>query len=197
MKTKVLLTLALLSVLSLTGSSQDGSRKFGFEFTGGLSMATRKIESGSLRNGAGFEGVFHYSFLSHTGVYAGWGWNRFNSESSFAGEMKDFEETGYVFGLQFKHPIDGLKASYYLRAGGLYNHIEIENTEGDIIYDTKHGFGLQLAAGVNIPLGSSWDLTTGIKYHRLPKEIDFEETSEKMNFNYLSVRLGLLWKFQL
>jgi len=195
MKTKVFFTLALLSALSLTGFSQDKSKKIGFEFTGGLSMATREIESGSLRNGAGFEGIFHYSFLMHTGVYAGWGWNMFNSETSFAGEDMDYEETGYVLGLQFKHPIDGLKASYYLRAGGLYNHIEIENTEGDIIYDTKHGFGLQLAAGIDIPLSPSWSFTTGVKYNRLPKEIDFEETSGKMNFNYLSVRLGLLWMF--
>jgi hypothetical protein len=195
MKTKVLLTLALLSALSLMGSSQDKSKNTGFEFTAGLSMATSEIESGSLRNGVGYEVIFHYTFMQHLGTYAGWGWNTFSSETSFAcGEM-DFDETGYVLGLQFKHPIDGLTASYYFRVGGLYNHIEIENTKGDIVYDTKHGFGLQFATGIDIPLNSSWSFTTGVKYNRLPKEIDFEETSGKMNFNYLSVRLGLLWMF--
>jgi hypothetical protein len=133
--------------------------------------------------------------MQHLGTYAGWGWNTFSSETSFAGGEMDFDETGYVLGLQFKHPIDGLTASYYFRVGGLYNHIEIENTKGDIVYDTKHGFGLQFATGIDIPLNSSWSFTTGVKYNRLPKEIDFKETSGKMNFNYLSVRAGLLWMF--
>ena len=90
----------------------------------------------------------------------------------FAGSNTDFEETGYVIGLQFKHPVDGFLSSYYLRAGALYNHIEVENDNGDIIGDTGHGLGFQLAAGVDIPLGAKWSLTPGVKYNAVSGTAD-------------------------
>ena len=195
MKTKVFFTLALTTLLTLTSYSQEKENKFGFELSGGPSLATRELAESKLEKGLGFEGILHYRFMPHTGAYAGWGWNRFSAESSFAGNNTDFEETGYVIGLQFKHPIDGLLSSYYLRAGALYNHIEIENNNGDIIGDTGHGWGFQLAAGVDIPLGSKWSLTPGVKYNAISGSADIEEMPFSMDYHYLNVRIGILRKF--
>ena len=195
MKTKVLLTLALSAVLTLTSFGQEKEKRLGFEFSGGPSLATREIYNSKLEKGFGFEGIFHYRFFQHTGVYAGWGWNRFSGKSPFSGSNTDFEETGYVIGLQFKHPVDGLLSSYYLRAGFLYNHIEVENNNGEIIGDTGHGPGFQFAAGVDIPLGSKWSLIPGVKYNAISGTTDIEEVPFSMNYHYLSVRIVFLRHF--
>jgi len=195
MKTKVFLTLAFFALITFNGIAQENGKRFGFELSGGASFATSKPGEAEMKTGFGFEGIFHYRFMPYTGVYAGWGWNRFSSDNSFAGLNADFEETGYVFGLQFKHPIGRSPLSYYLRAAGLYNHIEIENEAGDIIYDSGHGMGWQVACGLDVNLGKNWSLTPGIKFNSLSRDIDFEGADEQMEFNYLSARIGILKRF--
>jgi hypothetical protein len=194
MKAKVLIAVAVLA-LTLSGFAQEKEKRFGFEVSGGASFATRELGGADLKFGFGGEGIFHYRILPHAGVYAGWGYNTFSAENSFAGNEIDFEETGYVFGLQYKHPIGISPVSYYLRAGGLYNHIEIENTDGKIIGDTGHGFGWQAAGGVDIPLGRNWSLTPGVKFNSLSGDVNMEGTTTQLDLNYIQVRVGILKKF--
>ncbi|OFX82818.1 MAG: hypothetical protein A2W99_14240 [Bacteroidetes bacterium GWF2_33_16] len=195
MKTKVLFTIALIASLTLSSFAQENEKRFGFELSGGASFATRKLDNANLNTGFGFEGIFHYRFMPHAGVYGGWGWNRFGADKSFAGTDVCFEETGYVLGLQFKHPIGTTPLSYYLRAGGLYNHIEIENEDGDINGDSGHGFGWQLAGGIDINLGSNWSLTPGVKFNALNREIDLDGSSTHLNLNYINLRVGIIKRF--
>ncbi len=194
MKTKGLV-LAMLVLLSISSFAQESERRFGFELNSGASIATKKIDDVSLNPGFGFEGTFHYRFMPHLGVYAGWGWNRFGSEESFTGNDVCFEETGYVFGLNFKHPIGTSKLAYYVRAGALYNHIETENAGGDIINDSKHGFGYQFAGGIDIKLGKNWSLTPGLKFNSLSRDTEYEGTSKKLDYQYISARIGIAKKF--
>jgi hypothetical protein len=195
MKTKKVIGIMVAGLLSFTCIAQENEKRFAIELAGGPSMATRELESGKLEKGFGFEGILHYRLMSCTGIYAGWGWNRFTSGLSFAGDNTDFEETGYVFGLQYEHPINASRSSYYLRAGGLYNHIEVENEEGDIIQDSGHGLGFQLGAGFKIALGKSWSLSPNIKFNALTRDLKVEDEPVSMRFNYLSVRLGVVKKF--
>lgn len=195
MKAKRFVFLAILGLLTMGSFAQEKERRFGFELSSGVSIATSKLSDAKLQPGFGLEGIFHYRFMPHTGIYGGWGWNRFGSDNSFAGSDVCFEETGYALGLQFKHPVGASALSYYLRGGGLYNHIETENAEGDVIHDTKHGWGFQLAGGIDINLGKNWSLTPGIKFNSLSRETKFEGVSKQMNLNHLSVRAGILKKF--
>jgi opacity protein-like surface antigen len=195
MKTKGLIAFVMFAILSLNGIAQESEKRFGFELGSGASFATRQLAGTNLKTGFGFEGIFHYRFMPHLGVYGGWGWNKLAANYSFAGSDVCFEETGYVFGLQFKHPIGSLPLSYYLRAGGLYNHIEVENADGDIIGDTGHGFGFQLAAGVDYSLGKNWSLTPGVKFNSLSRDLEMGGTTTKLNLNYVSVRVGILKRF--
>jgi len=179
------------------GSSAEESktRRWGVEFNLGGSYATRRLAGSTLNPGMGFEGTFSYRFLSHTSVYVGWGWNKFAADNSFAGSHMDFEETGYVYGLQFKHPIENSSLSYYLRAGGLYNHIELESKSGDIIGDTGHGTGWQVAGGIELALSEKWNLTPGFKYNSLSRNVEFHGSSYSLKHNYLSLRVGFLRNF--
>jgi len=195
MKTKVLVSIALVMLMAATTLAQENQKRFGFEFSSGVSQATNKLSGTTLNTGFGFEGIFHYRFLPHTGAYAGWGWNRFGADESFVGNDVCFEETGYVFGLQFKHPFGNSPINYYLRAGGLYNHIEIENSDGEIINDTGHGLGWQLAGGIDVPLGKNWRFTPGVKFNRLTRDSEFDGTSKDMKHNYVSLRVGILKRF--
>ena len=195
MKTKGLVFLTIFGLFVMGSFAQENEKRFGFELSTGASVATSKLSGVKLNPGFGFEGILHYRFMPHLSVYGGWGWNRFGADNSFAGNDVCFEETGYVFGLEFKHPMGELPLAYYLRAGGLYNHIETENSDGDIINDTQHGLGFQLAGGVDINLGSNWSLTPGVKFNSLSRDTDFEGISKQFDLNYISLRVGILKKF--
>jgi opacity protein-like surface antigen len=136
--------------------------------------------------------------MEHLGAYAGWGWNQFKSEdSSFAGSGDtDFEETGYTFGLQFIHPIGNSdNLSYLFRAGGIYNHIEVENDAGDITADSGHGLGWEIGAGVQVDLGSNWNLRPQVGYRSLSRDIDIGNTSTDVDLNYISLGVGISKSF--
>jgi len=204
MKTKVLFAFVALALFSIKAIAQENEKRLGFELSSGVSIATAKLNDAKLNPGLGFEGILHYRFMSHTGVYAGWGWNRFGADESLVGNDACFEETGYVFGLQFKHPVSNSTVSYYLRAGGTYNHIEIEDTEGDIVKDSGNDLGWQLAGGFDIPLGKKWSLTPGVKFNSLNTSMKFnsldietgnEGVSVPYDLNYITLKVGILKQF--
>lgn len=185
----------MLVLVSLSSFAQESEKRFGFELNSGVSIATKKINDAKLNTGFGYEGTFHYRFMPHLGVYGGWGWNRFGSDNSFAGDDVCFEETGYIFGLNFKHPLSTSNLSYYVRAGALYNHIETEDSSGDIVHDSKHGFGYQLAGGLDINIGKNWSLTPGIKFNSLSRDTKIEGVSTQLDYQYISARIGIMRKF--
>jgi opacity protein-like surface antigen len=189
------LAFAMLVLFTMSGFTQESGKRFGFELNGGVSFATKKIDGTSLQPGFGFEGTFHYRFLPHLGVYAGWGWNRLTADSSFAGNDVCFEETGYVLGLNFRHPIGSPKLAFYLRAGGLYKHIETENADGDVVNDSKHGFGYQLAGGLDLNLGKNWSLTAGLQFNSLSRETEIDGLSKNLDYQYISARIGIVKRF--
>ena len=86
-----------------------------------------------------------YHLIQHTSIFRG---HRFTSDDSFAGANMDFEETGYTFGLEYLHPLVNSPLDFYLRGGGIYNHIEVENSDGDITADSEYGLGWQIEGGL-------------------------------------------------
>ena len=142
--------LVLLLFTFMTLQAQD---RWSFEIRGGADYATQDLGDADLGLGIGFEGSVAYRFMPHVAVYTGWSWNHFNADQSFAGSDIDFEETGYTFGLQFVHPVGDTQLRYLIRAGGLLNHIEIEDQERDFIGDSEHGFGWQVGAGLMVQIG--------------------------------------------
>jgi opacity protein-like surface antigen len=194
MKTRVLLALTLSVVLSAAALAQEKNKRFAFEISGGPSFPTNEFVEG-IRMGFGFECTFQYRFMPHTGIYGGWGANWLSTESNSSENNMDYEETGYVLGLDFRHPIGDSRLSYFLRAGALYNHIETENDEGDILDDTKHGPGFQLAGGLEFNLGKNWSLTPGIKFNSLSRNSLIDGVMKQLDYQYISARVGISRKF--
>jgi opacity protein-like surface antigen len=195
MKTKVILSIAFVILISATTLAQENEKRFGVEISGDVSFVSSDLAGASLNTGLGYEAILQYRFMPFTSVYGGWGYSHFNANESFAGSDVDFEQTGYILGLQFKHPIGSSPVSYFVRAGALYSHIETENNNGDIISDTGHGIGWQAAAGVEVSLGKNWSLAPGLKYNWLSGETDFEGVNYQLDHRYVSARIGIIKRF--
>jgi len=184
--TAALFALSLLFAAD-TAIAQD---RFGVGLSLDGSTATQDVGDADLNPGFGFEANLTYRFMPHLSAYAGWGWQRFGSDGSFAGVETDFEETGYRFGLQFMHPLGSTPVDYYVRAGGIYNHIELENSGGDITADSGHGLGWQAGAGIALPLGAKWRFMPGLRYQSLARDIEVGTVTTDVDLNYVALEIG-------
>lgn len=190
MKTRMIIITLVLATVSLTTQAQEGFRRFGLEIRPGASMAVKKLGDAELKTGLGFEASLEYNVIESMALYAGWGWNRFGSDESFAGNNIDFEETGYVFGLRYTHNLNDSPLGLFAKIGGTYNHIEVEDGN-DIIADSGHGFGWQAEAGVDIALGKGWKLRPGLKYQSLNRDLEIGTANHNVDLNYLSLGIGI------
>ncbi|MBS4035386.1 MAG: outer membrane beta-barrel protein [Ignavibacterium sp.] len=191
---KSLLTIAALTLLTLF-SQLYAQNRWSLEIRPGVDYATQEIADADLGMGLGAELTISYRLMPHLAAYAGWSYNNFAVNQSFAGPDASFEETGYTFGFQFIHPIGESGLNYLVRAGGTYNHIEIENNDGDIIIDSGHGLGWQAEAGLVIPLSEKFSLLPSLRYRSLNRDIEIENVITSVDLNYLSVGVGLSWSF--
>lgn len=194
MKTKFSIALLILTGLITSSYSQDEVPRLGLELNVGRSFATKKLDNTRLKSGYGFEAVLHYSFLPHIGIYGGWSWNSFAADP-LSDKDVCYEETGYVLGINYRITTNNPRLSYFLRTGGLYNHIETEHPDGRIIADTKHGLGFQVAGGIDIILGGNWILAPGIKFNSLSRNVKSDEGSRDFDYQYVSGRIGIMKKF--
>ncbi len=187
---KIIITAALVFMFFAVNKT-NGQDKWKVEFRTAAAFAVKELGNTNLNTGIGFEGIFSYRFMPHLAAYTGWEWRHFGSKNSLDKTEMDFEETGYNFGLQFIHPSGISNLNYLLRAGGIYNHIETENSSGDIFNDSKHGLGWELEAGVEINLNNSLRLRPSVRYHSLSRDIEVNNLNNKVDLNYFSVGVGL------
>ncbi|NCU33185.1 MAG: porin family protein [Candidatus Moranbacteria bacterium] len=195
MKTKMLFALFVLVFLSVNSFAQEKEKPFGIEVNGDVSIVSSEFSGSSTNTGLGFEAILQYRFLPFTSVYGGWGFMHFNAKESFAGPDVDFEQTGYVFGLQFRVPINKSPVSYFARAGLLFSHIEIENKKGEIIGDTGHGLGWQAATGIEVSMGGKLSLVSGLRYNYLSRDAEIGSENFKLDIRFVSARIGLIKRF--
>lgn len=195
MKTKVLIPLVLAILTTSATMAQGKENRFGIELNGDVVIVSTELSGASLNTGFGFETILQYRFLPFTSLYGGWGWNHSNAEESFAGTDVDFEETGYILGLQYKHQFVESPVSYFVRGGVLYNHIEVENSNGYIINDSGHGFGYQLVGGIEVSLAKNWSLVSGLKFSSFSRETEFEGENYQLDHSNVSLRIGIIKSF--
>ncbi len=193
-KSLIALVFILLLVVQVGAQEKEMSR-FSFEFASGIVVPTKKINDSNFDVGLGFDGLFLYRVISKWGVFAGWGWNKMEVEESYVGKGVCYDETGYVFGIQYSNRVGKKPLSYYLRGGGLHKHIEIEKSDGEIIDDTGHGLGWQVGGGILYSLNKKWGLTTGVNYSSLVRETDLIGSEKEINYKYVSLKIGLIYCF--
>lgn len=189
---KNLIKSSIIALTLLLSSNFYSQNKWSLEFRPDINFPTEDFGDSKIKTGYGFELTGAYSFMEHLSAYAGWSYNTFKVEDS----NFDLDETGYTFGLQFIQPLGSSETlALLLRAGATYNHLEIENTDGDITADSGHGFGYQIEAGLNYYLGLNFDLRPTIRYRALSRDLNIDNTTMSVDLNYLSFGLGIAKTF--
>lgn len=155
-----------------------------------------KLAGTELDMGVGFGVTVAWHLQPHLHVYGGWDWLHFGSGNSFAAADQDFEETGYTFGLRFEHALgDDSRLLYRVEAGGTYKHLEIENDDGDIVADSKHGLGYEAGVGLLWPAGEAWRFGPMVRFRSLSPDFEFNGLSTSGAFRYVGLEVGVSRRF--
>jgi len=186
--------ITLAGILLMGASGVQAQSRFSLEFRGGPAFATADLDETALRTGVGFEFLAGFRLQEHLGAYAGWDWHRFPTDEPFAGDDFDIEDTGYAFGLQFRHPFTDVFGGF-VRAGSVYNHIELENEAGDIIADSGHELGWEAGGGLLFPVGRNFVLTPGIRYRTYSATLEVNDVKIPVDLSYLAAEIGITWTF--
>ncbi len=195
-KTILSITLFLVVICQTTIHAQgDLERKWGVELRPYIAFPVQDIGGSDLKTGFGSELSFSYRFLPNLSGYLGWSYTRFGSDRAFAGSGTHFEETGYTFGLQYERALGNSPLSIFIRGGGILNHIETEDDNGDIKADSGHGLGWQLGSGLVIPLNERWRLMPGLRYRCLPTDIDINNIEHDADLRYFSLGVSISRNF--
>lgn len=196
----VLATLTVTTSLLLAPRNAPAQSRWSVEVSGDAVFPTGTLAGADLEKGGGFGTNVRFLFRPHLAAYAGWEWHLQQTKDLLPGGTLDVNETGYAFGLRFEHPFrseqpSGTALGYWLRAGGLFNHIELENESGALIDDTGHGLGWEAGAGLTIPLGGRLGLTPGARYRVLSPDITVGGRAREATLSYVTAFVGLAYNF--
>jgi hypothetical protein len=185
---------AALAGLALAAPDLHGQR-ITVELGPSAALPTDELAGTHLEGGAGFGGTVAVRALEHLSLYGGWDWLHFRADRSFAGDDRDFEETGYTFGLRFEHPYRASDRMIRLEGGGTYKHVEIENNRGDVIENSGHSLGFELGAGMVLPLRGAWRTAPMLRFRSLAPDFDLDGTTVAGDLRYGSVEVGVSRQF--
>lgn len=196
------LAFGAVTVAPLSADAQPlrEASKVSIEVLADAAFPTSKLGDAELDAGFGFGANLRLRLQTHLLAYAGWEWHKFATEELVASQALDVEETGYTFGVRFEHPFrvestSATRPGYWLKAGGLWNHLEIEDEDGEIIADTGHGLGWEAGAGVTFPLGSRLAFAPGVRYRTLNRDLTIASTTRSVTLTYVAATVGLTIAF--
>jgi hypothetical protein len=184
-----------LSIVMACAPVQAQEDRWAVEVRGGAAIPTQQVADDDFTTGVGFEATVSYRFMPHLGAYAGLDWMHFGPDVSFAGTGVDFEETGYALGLRFEHPLSGESGpTYWARGGATYDHLGLEDAEGNALGDSGHGFGWEAGAGFGLVTGAL-RLVPGVRFRALSRDVTVNGTTMDVGLRYLAVELGASFAF--
>lgn len=164
------------------------------ELRGGAALPTQDLGDANLNTGGGFGLTVGYRFMPHVLAYGGWDWFALATDGPFEGLNVDVVNTGYAFGLQFQHPMVR-SVEGWVRAGALYDHLELEDDEGDIIGDSGHELGWEAGGGLSIPIGNRFAMTPGVRYRTFSGEVDAGPGAVEFDMSYVALEVGISYFF--
>ena len=189
---RTIIAIAILSLAGLMQATPADAQRWSVELRGSGQVSTQDATRDTRENGFGLEATVQYRVLEHVAAYAGWAYSHFAALESIAGPDMDLEQTGYVAGLRFEHPIrDGAPVRYWVRTGATYDHLELENADGDIVDDSGHGLGWEIGAGLAVPIRDQWTVTPGIRYRALSRDLDPGAATAAVDLRSVGFELGI------
>lgn len=190
---------ALAAVGFLVGAAAaHGQERWSVDLRAGAGIPVDDLGEAELEAGPGFEATVAVRLMPHLWVYGGWGWHQLSSDEPLWGPDTDLEQTGYVAGVRWEHPLSGEVGqgpAVRLHAGATAEHLELESGDGELIADTGHGPGWEAGVGLTVPVWGSWRLTPGVRYRALSRELPFDEVTPEVYLEYVAVEVGLSRSF--
>lgn len=193
MQRRIVLALAAAASIA-AGSPAAAQDRFGLEIDGGAAIPTGKLAGAELKTGFGLGANVRLRLQPHLSAYGGWEYHTFRTDVMLGQREIDVDDTGYTFGLRFEHPLLA-RSAWWVRAGGLASHIELEDDAGETIGDSGHGLGFELGAGLAVPIGDRFSLTPGVRYRSLSRDLDVGGASENGRLSYVLLGVGIAFGF--
>jgi opacity protein-like surface antigen len=193
MRRTYLATLGIIAISFVVPSSAQAQGPWTFEVRAGASVPTDSFVSTDLGTGVGFEGTIGYRILPALSVFGGWDWQHRQFDAPVF-DADDVEDTGYVYGLRFT-PGGGARVKPFIRLAGLWNHVELETNDGHPAADSKHTWGYEAGAGLDISFNESVSLTPGVRYRSFEPTVRFGNIETDATLSYVTVDVGVAWKF--
>lgn len=187
----VLTGAALLGLATVAGAQRATA-----DFRATAVMPSQSLAGADLNVGIGFGATLAYRVLEHLHMYGGWDWIHFGEKNAVAGANRDFEETGYGFGLRFEHPLSsGSAAAYRVEGAGTWKHVEVENDAGTIIADSGHELGFEVGLGMSVPLGSAWNFSPALRYRSMSNNLTIATATSAFSLKYTGLEFGISRRF--
>lgn len=187
----------LLSVplaLAMCAGTAAAQGRFSLDLNGGAALPTQDLGAASLKTGAGFGFTGNVRVMPHLHLYAGWDWHRFVTDEPFLAGDFDVEDTGYAFGTKFQHPLT-TKLDAWVRVGGLYNHVELEDDAGDIVADSGHELGWEAGGGFGYWISPKLAIMPGMRYRTYSADLTLGQTTVPVDLSYVTAEIGLSYRF--
>jgi len=181
-------------VSAVTGPAANGQITTDIRL--GLTAPLQALADADLKPGTIFGATVAYQVQPFLHVYVGWDWAHFAASKPEARAAHHYEETGYTFGARFEHPFRATTNwGYRLEAGGTVKHIETENADGDIIANSGHGPGYEIAAGFIVPVSHSWRIVPALRLRSLSRDITNGLVTKPGNLRYTAFEVGTSFRF--
>lgn len=192
---KTIKIFSLFVLIILITQTLTAQKNFAFDLRGGVNVATEDFGDADLNTGCGLDVQFMYLPVSHFGVFAGWTYNNTDTDRTFVGNNVEYEENGFMGGIEFNYPVFTPEIGLFIRGGALYNKLEVNDADGDLLRETDHEWGWQTAAGVDVKLGDMLHILPTVKFNSLTTEMLDESGMNDANLRYLSYGLGVRMMF--
>jgi opacity protein-like surface antigen len=189
------ITSASALALLLAASPVRAQDRWTAEVRGGANVNPSQFETVNLNTGIGFGGALGVRVLPDLFAYGGWDWQHHSAQAPVFGASADIDDTGYAFGLRYVVPVS-YRAKPWVRAGGLYNHVEVELSPHDfLIADSKHTLGLEVGGGLEVALGGPWSLTPGLRYRWFEPTVRFRGVESSSTLSDVTFDVGIALRF--
>ncbi|HCV15244.1 MAG TPA: hypothetical protein DF637_02770 [Rikenellaceae bacterium] len=185
-----------------TGDGYSLKNRFSFEYNSGFSYLIDVPEIFEINLGMGADGIIGFDAYKNIGVFAGWGFNSFNNEYLY------LDESGIMYGFQYKNVIHESRFSYIIRAGAIYNQLKLKGSKDSFFkefsYDSGHSHGFHASGALEFDMRRGWAIRGSVKYHQFKKTVSlpFSEifpsiriTACNVDLKYAGVRLGIVKNF--